>query len=42
MKKLINDVDQVVVEQLQGMAAAHPELQVNTAHARRGLAKKCA
>ncbi len=31
MKKLINDVDQVVVEQLQGMAAAHPELQVNIA-----------
>ena len=31
MKKLINDVDQVVVEQLQGMAAAHPELRVNFA-----------
>ena len=29
MKKLINDVDKVVEEQLQGMAAAHPELQVN-------------
>ena len=31
MKKLINDVDQVVVEQLQGMATAHPELRVNFA-----------
>ncbi len=29
MKKLINSVDQVVVEQLQGMAVAHPELRVN-------------
>lgn len=31
MKKLINGVDDVVVEQLQGMAAAHPELSVNIA-----------
>lgn len=29
MKKLINTVDNVVVEQLAGMAAAHPELKVN-------------
>lgn len=29
MKKLINGVDDVVVEQLQGMAVAHPELKVN-------------
>ncbi len=29
MKKLINGVDDVVVEQLQGMAAAHPELKIN-------------
>jgi dihydroxyacetone kinase-like protein len=29
MKKLINAVDDVVVEQLQGMAAAHPELTIN-------------
>jgi dihydroxyacetone kinase-like protein len=29
MKKLINAVDDVVREQLQGMAAAHPELTVN-------------
>ena len=29
MKKLINDVDNVVTEQLQGMARAHPELKVN-------------
>ena len=29
MKKLINGVDDVVVEQLQGMAAAHPELNIN-------------
>lgn len=29
MKKLINDVENVVVEQLKGMAAAHPELTVN-------------
>lgn len=31
MKKLINGVDDVVVEQLKGMAAAHPELKVNIA-----------
>lgn len=31
MKKLINAVDDVVKEQLQGMAAAHPELKVNIA-----------
>ncbi len=31
MKKLVNDTEQVVVEQLEGMAAAHPELQVNIA-----------
>ncbi|MEZ4866382.1 MAG: dihydroxyacetone kinase subunit DhaK [Caldilineaceae bacterium] len=29
MKKLINAVDDVIVEQLQGMALAHPELRVN-------------
>ncbi len=29
MKKLINALDDVVKEQLQGMAAAHPELKVN-------------
>lgn len=29
MKKLINAVDDVVKEQLQGMAVAHPELKVN-------------
>ncbi|HRW06165.1 MAG TPA: dihydroxyacetone kinase subunit DhaK [Caldilineaceae bacterium] len=29
MKKLINGVDDVVVEQLEGMALAHPELNVN-------------
>jgi dihydroxyacetone kinase-like protein len=29
MKKLINDVEQVVADQLRGMAAAHPELRVN-------------
>ncbi len=29
MKKLINAVENVVREQLQGMAAAHPELRVN-------------
>jgi phosphoenolpyruvate---glycerone phosphotransferase subunit DhaK len=29
MKKLINAVEDVVREQLQGMAAAHPELKVN-------------
>jgi dihydroxyacetone kinase-like protein len=29
MKKLINAVDRVVVEQLEGMALAHPELRVN-------------
>ncbi|MEZ4709901.1 MAG: dihydroxyacetone kinase subunit DhaK [Caldilineaceae bacterium] len=29
MKKLINDIDNVVREQLAGMAAAHPELKVN-------------
>jgi dihydroxyacetone kinase-like protein len=29
MKKLINAVDRVVVEELEGMALAHPELQVN-------------
>jgi dihydroxyacetone kinase-like protein len=29
VKKLINAVENVVREQLQGMAAAHPELQVN-------------
>lgn len=29
MKKLINGVDDVVKEQLEGMAAAHPELRVN-------------
>lgn len=29
MKKLINGVDDVVREQLQGVAAAHPEMQVN-------------
>ncbi|MCG8348122.1 MAG: dihydroxyacetone kinase subunit DhaK [Chloroflexales bacterium] len=29
MKKLINAVDDVIKEQLQGMAAAHPELRVN-------------
>jgi dihydroxyacetone kinase-like protein len=29
MKKLINDVEQVVVDQLLGMAVAHPELRVN-------------
>ncbi|MCB1233526.1 MAG: dihydroxyacetone kinase subunit DhaK [Verrucomicrobiae bacterium] len=29
MKKLINGVDDVVVEQLEGMAIAHPELNVN-------------
>ena len=29
MKKLINGVDDVVVEQLQGMAVAHPELKIN-------------
>jgi dihydroxyacetone kinase-like protein len=31
MKKLINDVEQVVVDQLRGMAVAHPELRVNIA-----------
>ncbi|WP_419779057.1 dihydroxyacetone kinase subunit DhaK [Maridesulfovibrio sp.] len=29
MKKLINDVENVVKEQLEGMALAHPELKVN-------------
>ena len=29
MKKLINSVDKVVVEQLEGMRAAHPELDVH-------------
>lgn len=29
MKKLINRTDDVVVEQLEGMAAAHPELTIN-------------
>lgn len=29
MKKLINDVDNVVSEQLQGMGIAHPELKIN-------------
>ena len=29
MKKLINAVDRVVIEQLEGMALAHPELRVN-------------
>jgi len=29
MKKLINAVDRVVIEQLEGMALAHPELSVN-------------
>lgn len=29
MKKIINDVDRVIVETLEGMAAAHPELKVN-------------
>lgn len=29
MKKLINDIDDVVREQLQGMALAHPELSVH-------------
>lgn len=29
MKKLINEVDRVVVEQLEGMALAHPELRVH-------------
>lgn len=29
MKKLINGVDDVVVEQLQGMAIAHPELNIH-------------
>ncbi|VTR54561.1 PTS-dependent dihydroxyacetone kinase, dihydroxyacetone-binding subunit dhaK [Serratia fonticola] len=29
MKKLINQVDSVLNEQLLGMAAAHPELQVH-------------
>jgi dihydroxyacetone kinase-like protein len=31
MKKLINAVDNIVIEQLEGMAAAHPELKVNLA-----------
>ncbi len=29
MKKMINQVDNVVKEQLQGIAKAHPELEVN-------------
>lgn len=29
MKKLINDVDDVVNEQLQGMGIAHPEIKIN-------------
>ena len=29
MKKIINDVDNVVTELLQGFALAHPELRVN-------------
>ena len=29
MKKLINDVENVVKEQLEGMALAHPELKIN-------------
>ncbi|MCL4869132.1 MAG: dihydroxyacetone kinase subunit DhaK [Anaerolineae bacterium] len=29
MKKLINAIDDVVKEQLEGMAAAHPELRIN-------------
>ena len=29
MKKMINDVDNVVKEELQGIAKAHPELEVN-------------
>ena len=29
MKKLINAIDDVVKEQLEGMAAAHPEIRVN-------------
>jgi len=31
MKKLINTVETVVVDQLEGMAAAHPELKINIA-----------
>ncbi len=32
MKKLINDVDNVVVDSLRGLAAAHPELHVDLEH----------
>lgn len=30
MKKLINKVDDIIREQLEGFALAHPELTVNT------------
>ncbi len=29
MKKIINEIDDVIVEQMQGMAVAHPELKIN-------------
>lgn len=29
MKKLINQVENVLIEQLQGFVTAHPELQLN-------------
>ncbi|GAA3649821.1 dihydroxyacetone kinase subunit DhaK [Flavivirga jejuensis] len=29
MKKLINNIEDVITEQMQGMAAAHPELKIN-------------
>ncbi len=29
MKKLINKIEDVIIEQMQGMAAAHPEIKIN-------------
>jgi phosphoenolpyruvate---glycerone phosphotransferase subunit DhaK len=29
MKKIVNDIDDVIIEQLQGMALAHPELKIS-------------